>query len=182
MRAPFLASALRRRAAFSLALLFVSACSPRFDWRESRPQGSGALLLFPCRPDPIERIVLLAGSNLRMQMNSCSAGGARFSLAVADAAVGERVPALLAAWREQTLGNVSGVATAWPLPFVAGATPGAPSASMRVAGHLPDGRPVVEHTAFFVKGTRLYQATVMETGKPVGQEALDSFFGAIRLP
>ena len=37
--------------------------------------------------------------------------------------------------------------------------------------------------AFFVKGLRLYQATVLgDDDAPAAREAADTFFGAIRLP
>ena len=159
----------------------LAACSPSLDWRESRPEASGATLMFPCRPSSAERTVALAGAPVPMRLHACSAAGSTFSLAVAEAGNPERVTPVLVALRAQALDNVAGRATPLPLPPIAGATPHAESARIRIDGTLPDGRPVVEHAAFFVRGTRLYQATVIATGTPVGAEALDNFFGAVRL-
>jgi hypothetical protein len=36
--------------------------------------------------------------------------------------------------------------------------------------------------AFFVKGLRLYQATVLGDDDPADGETLETFFGSIRLP
>lgn len=170
-----------RVAALALAAACVVACSPALDWRESRPEGADATLMFPCRPGKVERTVRLAGATLAMQQYACTAGGALYSLSAARAATPESVPTLLAAWRSEAAGNVGGVAIELPPPSVSGATPNVHSGFVRLVGRLPDQRPVVEHAAFFVRGTRLYQAAVVSTTRPVEPEALDNFFGAIRL-
>ena len=172
---------LRRRAVPAALACVVAACSPSLDWRQSRPAGSGATLLFPCRPSAVERPVSIAGQTLRLTLHSCSAGGATFSLAVIDVGAAERVAPVLAALREQAAANVSGQATAVTPVVVAGATANLQSGRVRIDGRLLDGRPVVEHAAFFVRGTRLYQATVIGAREPIGPEALDNFFGAIRV-
>jgi hypothetical protein len=168
-------------AAWALALV-LAACSPALDWRESHPEGSGAVMMFPCRPERHERMVRIGDTTLRLQLHSCHAGGATFSLAAADVVDPLQVTPLLAALRRQALDNLSGVATEMPLPAIAGATPNAQSALLRIVGRRPDGRRVVAHTAFFVKGLRLYQATVLGADEPAGSEALEIFFASIRLP
>ena len=40
----------RGAAAALVAAIVAVACSPTFDWREARPDGSGVALMFPCRP------------------------------------------------------------------------------------------------------------------------------------
>jgi hypothetical protein len=167
-----------------VAALLLSACSPTFDWRESRPDGSGASLLFPCRPDRQERRVRVADTMLRLQLFSCSAGEATFSLTVGDGAEPAQVRPLLAALRKQALANLAAAeATERPLPAIAGATPNPESALLRIVGRRADGRRVVAHAAFFVKGLRLYQATVLGgDDDPAGSEALATFFASIRLP
>jgi len=47
--------------AFGATLL---ACSPAFDWRETRPEGSGAVAMFPCRPVKQERSVRIGAAVL----------------------------------------------------------------------------------------------------------------------
>jgi len=170
-----------RLATLALATACLVACSPALDWRESRPEGSGATLMFPCRPGKLERAVQLAGATLTMQQHACSAGGALYSLSIARAATPESVSALLAAWRSTAASNVGGVANELPPRNVSGATPNPHSGFVRLAGRLSDGRPVVEHAAFFVRGTRLYLAAVISTTTPAVPDSLDNFFGAIRL-
>jgi hypothetical protein len=45
-------------------------------------------------------------------------------------------------------------------------------------GRLPDGRRVVEDAAFFVKGLRVYAATVL--GESIPAEAVETFFASIK--
>jgi hypothetical protein len=164
------------------AAIVLAACSPVLDWRESHPEGSGAAMLFPCRPVRHDRTVRVGEITLRWQLHSCAAGGATFSLAVADGAEPVQVTPLLAALRSETLANLGGAATEQPLPAIAGATPNAQSALLRIVGQRPGGRRVVGHAAFFVKGLRLYQATVLDNDESAGSEALETFFASIRLP
>jgi hypothetical protein len=169
-------------AVVAVALIDLVACAPTLDWREARPEGSGVVMLFPCRPDRHERVVRVSAAAVQMQLHSCRAGGATFSLAVADTADPGQVTPLLAALRAQATANLSGASVEETLPSIAGSTPNPQSVRLRIDGKRPDGRPVVAHAAFFVKGLRLYQATVLGTGEPVGAEALETFFASIRLP
>ena len=163
----------------SAALL--AGCFPAFDWRESRPEASGATMLFPCRPDRHERNVQVAATALRMRLHSCKAADFTFSLSVADAVDPLEVVPLLLALRRHAIGNVEGTAAVLPPPNIPGATPNPESRFLRIDGRLPDGRPVVVHAAFFVKGLRVYQATVIGPGEWPRRESLDTFFSAIRV-
>jgi hypothetical protein len=173
---------LRHAATAALAATTLAACSPTFDWREARPAGSGAVVMFPCRPQHQQRDVTLAGSVVAMRMDACSAGGANFALATLDAGDPYRVTPDLVALRTQLLAHL-GVATAEQRPLVlAGATPNPESVRLHAVGKRPDGTLVVADAAFFVKGLTLYQATVLGDDDGPGREAVDTFFGAIRLP
>ena len=170
----------RSTAALAFAIA-GTACSPTFDWREARPEGSAVTMLFPCRPGQVERTVRVADAAFVMRLHSCSAGGATFSLAVVDAGAPERVVPLLAALRSQAAANIAGTVVALPASAVAGATPSPLAGRARIDGRLPDQRAVVEHVAWFAAGTRAYQATVLGTGRVVDAQTLDTFFDAVRL-
>ena len=170
----------RSAAAMALALASVS-CSPTYDWREARPEGSTVTMLFPCRPSKVERTVRVAQAALVMQLHSCTAGGATFSLAVVDAGAPGRVAPLLEALRGQAVANVAGTLVPLPAAAVAGATPHPLAGRARIDGRLPDQRTVVEHVAWFAAGTQAYQATVLGTGRVVDAPTLDTFFDALRL-
>ena len=170
------------RSVFAMAFALAAvACSPTFDWREARPEGSAVTMLFPCRPGKVERTVRVFDAAVVMQLHSCAAGGATFSLAVADAGAPERVAPLLAMLRSQAAANVAGTVVAVPGSAVVGAAPDALAGRARIDGRLPDQRAVVEHVAWFAAGTRVYQATVLGTGRAVDARTLETFFDALRV-
>lgn len=168
-----------RAVSISSLLAVLVACSPALDWREVRPEGSAVRALFPCRPEKHERSVRLGGGALRMELHSCAAAGSTFSLAVVDGGEPTRVEPLLAALKASVAANVGG-GSPRAEPFAPpGATPNPSSALLSVQGRLPDGRAVTMHAAFFVHGVRIYQATAI--GEALPEDALRSFFGAIKL-
>jgi hypothetical protein len=164
--------------AAALCVTALVACAPSLNWRETRPPGSGVAMLFPCRPDQQERTLQIAGAQLRMQMHSCGAAGAEFSLIFADVAEPARVTPLLVALRAAAQANLGGASTVRPLAL-AGATPNEQSALLRIEGRLSDGRRVVEHVAFFARGLRVYQVTAL--GESLDADAIDTFFDSIKV-
>jgi hypothetical protein len=168
----------RRRWVNVFLMLSLAACTPSLNWRQASLEGSGVTMLFPCRPERAERAVRVADAELRMRMHSCSAAGAAFSLAFVDIAQAARVAPVMDALRSAAQANVGGTATAraWTAP---GATPNEHGALLRIEGHRPDGRRVVEHVALFVRGLRVYQATAL--GEQIDHDALDTFFDSIRV-
>ena len=170
-------------AAIASACAAAAGCSPTFDWREARLEGTDVAMMFPCRPVKQERTVRVADAARPMRLHSCTAGDGLFMLASIDVADPREVTTSLAAFRAQAAANLAGSATENG-PFTpAGATPNPQSARIVIAGARADGQRVVAQAAFFVKGLTLYQAAVLGAGDNTsGREATETFFGAIHLP
>ena len=164
----------------ALAALGAAACSPALDWREFVPEGSGIGVSFPCRPDRHERAVTLAGARMPMQMLVCSAADMTFALSFVDVADPAAIGPTLAALRETAVRNVQGVAAPPAALQMAGMTPNPAAARVSVEGRLPDGVPVQTHAAFFARGLRVYQATVI--GAKPALSAVDAFIGGLKFP
>lgn len=165
--------------ALGAAVGLLAACAPALDWRELRPEGSGLVLLMPCKPERQARQVSLASTQVRLELHACSAGGITWGVAHADVGDPARVGAALDELRASAARNL-GAAQATALPLkVEGATPNASSQRVQLAGHMPDGRAAVEQTAVFVKGTRVFQAVAL--GQALDAEAVDTFFASLRL-
>jgi hypothetical protein len=163
-----------------LAALAVAGCSPALDWRESRPEGSGAQLMFPCRPASHARRVTLSGADVEMSMFACGAGGTTYALTFADLGDPALVTPALAELAVAVASHVRGGTPAASQPIaVRGMTPNPKATLWRFAGQLPDGRAVQERTALFAHGTRVYQATML--GPALDGEAEEIFFGALRV-
>ena len=132
-------------------LSLLAACQPTLNWREVKPVGSGAVALFPCKPEAEQRSAQ-AGQGA-MGLAQCEAGGGRFSLSWADMPDPTQAgPALKA--MPQALATKLGQ----PLPpaqalQVPGMTPLPEAAEYRLAGAAG-----VTHVAVFAHGGRVYQA------------------------
>ena len=158
----------------------LSACTPALDWRESRPEGSRAQLLFPCRPASHARSVALAATTVEMTMVACSAGDTVFALTFADlkdpGRVGVALDELGLALRSHLRSPEGAASQAVAVP---GMTPNPHAVQWRLTGQLPDGRVVQERAALFSHGTVVYQATML--GPRLDAQAQDTFFDALRV-
>lgn len=157
-----------------------TACTPVLDWREVRPEGSGLVALFPCKPAGHARQVSLAETSVEMTLYACSAGGATYAVGFADLGQPKQVERALRELAEAAARNIGAPLAVEAVPAgVPGMTPNPGARQLLLSGRLADGRPVQERVAVFSRGTRVYQATVV--GATLGGDALDSFFGALRL-
>jgi hypothetical protein len=163
-----------------LALASLAACSPALDWREFVPEGGELSITLPCRPDRHARIVSISGAKVEMTMLVCSAGEATYAVSYFDVTDPARVSPALAEWRAVSVANVKATMPApTPLPL-RGATPNDQAGRIVVEGRLPDGAVVQEHAAFFVRGLRVYAATVI--GAKPSPQAVEVFFGGLKFP
>ena len=161
-----------------LLAIALEACSPAFDWREFAPEGSGVIATFPCRPDRQTRNVTIAGTQARMNMLTCSTGGATFALGFVDIADPARMAQALSELRAATVSNLQGTNPKPEALHVAGMTPNAQAVRLSIDGRLPDGAPVQTHASFFAKGLRVYQATVL--GPALTPQVTQPFFNGLR--
>jgi hypothetical protein len=172
--------AMQMRSMLAALAVGLAACSPTLDWREVRPEGSGAQVLFPCPPSSHARLVTMAGAQVRLTLYACSAGGATWGVAFADVGEPARVAATLQSLRESARSNVDGAQVAAAPITVSGATPFADAGRLRIEGRLADGKPVQEQVAVFARGTVVYQATAV--GGKLDNEHVEMFFAGLRLP
>lgn len=163
----------------AVAALVVCACSPALDWRELRPEGSGIAALFPCKPDRNVRTLAVAGHRVRMEMLACSADGATYALAYVDLPEPAAIGAALTELRGLAAANIGAAASVPATLQVPGMTPHPQAARVALAGRLPDGATVQEEAAFFAKGLRVYQASVI--GARLRGDAAETFLAALKL-
>lgn len=165
---------------FSTMLLGLVACAPSLDWREIKPEDSNAVAMFPCKPTTDARMVALAGARVRMVLVACRAGDVTWALAFADVADPAKVTPALQDLRASNAGNLAGTPSVTGPMRVAGMTPNPQAERVQLQGRLPGGDAVRLESGFFVRGTRVYQATVM--GKSLDTEAVTTFFDGLKLP
>ncbi len=158
----------------------LGGCSPALDWREVNFPDAGLVALFPCKPDRFERPVALPDGMVRMSLASCAADGTTFALSHVPLDDPARITPTIERLRDAARDNVVGRAEPVSEMVVAGMTPNPQARRWAIDGRRPDGTPVREEVAFFVKGLRVFQATVV--GERVAPTTADAFFGGLRLP
>lgn len=191
----------------AVLLCALVACAPALNWREVRPaQTDGLQATFPCKPDAVERRLVLPGlpGPVVLHMLSCQADGGMWALShltVMDAA---QVPVALRALAAATRGNVEAatrVATrqagaalrASELPPVAvpGMTPQPDSRAWRFEAMRPGdgsgpGVPMAVTAWHFSHGLTVFQASVWQQGEGTtahsGREAVTTFLQGFHFP
>lgn len=170
--------AVRGRAAVLLAAA-VAACAPALDWRDVRPDDAALVALFPCKPERNTRRVMLAGSEVALQLLGCRADGTTWGLSTADLGDESRVSAALADLRGARSRNLAGRESGADPRQLAGMGPFDRALRFRVAGQRADGSELTEESLVFSHGTRVFHAAAL--GGTPSAEALESFFGGLRL-
>ena len=115
-----------------------------------------------------------------MDMLVCSAAGATFALSFIELNEPAAVAASLSELRAAALANIGGVQLSSEPLQVSGMTANSQAARLAMSGHLPDGAPVQEQAAFFVKGLRVFQASVI--GAKLVPEMTETYFAGLKLP
>lgn len=157
------------------------ACSPALDWREVRPESSGLVALFPCKPYGNARQLRLVGAAVEMSLFACAAAGTTYAVAFADIGQPQLIGQALDELATAAARNIGAVAAHTAMPMqIDGMTPSARAGRWAFAGQLADGRRVQEQVAVFSRGTRVFQATIV--GETLDLEAIETFFSALRLP
>ena len=137
----------RSTAVFALMLIALAACQPALNWREARPAGSGAVALFPCKPEVDQR--------QGMGLAQCEARGGRFALSWADVPDPTQAGPALKAMPQALAAKLGQPLPPGQVLQVPGMTPMPEAAEYRLAGAAG-----VTRVAVFAHGGRVYQALV----------------------
>ena len=162
------------------AVLALAACSPSFNWREVRPEGTRLILLLPCKPDKAQKVVPLGGRATTLSMLGCDAGGVTFAVAVADVGDASRAASVLALWQDLTLANMKAApGSRQPLALaIPGASAGVPATRVQAQGQRADGTAVSGQTAYFAQGSQVFQ--VVMYAPQITPEVADTFFSSLK--
>lgn len=170
---------LRTCAAGCAALWALSACSPAFNWRDVRPDGTRLGLLLPCKPDKAQRTVPLGGKPAELRMLGCDAGGATFAVAVADLADASQLADVLVQWQNLTLVNMKASPATEVLALkLPGAAVQPPAVLVKARGQRADGSAVSGQAAYFSQGSQVFQVVLY--ADKVTPELSETFFSSLK--
>lgn len=168
-----------RLPAAAAASVALAACSPTFNWRDVPVAATGLKAALPCKPDSAERkIELRPGEAVVVHAFGCETGDVSFAILSADVKDPAALGPTLAQWRQANLAGLRGTPTT-EAAFVPRGAMGLPqSIQLRAQGKRADGSAVDSRTAYFARGTRVFQAAVYS--KRIDDAAADTFFAGLR--
>jgi hypothetical protein len=161
------------------ALLAAAACTPTFNWREITVDPHALHATFPCKPDKAERKMPFSRQReLVVHATGCEAGGASYAVLWADVGTPADFPDVMTQWKQASLAT-SRARVEREEPFQPRGALGLPqSALVRATGQRSDGAVLQSQSAYFARGTAVFQAVVFAAAlKP---EMSEPFFAGLR--
>jgi len=167
-------------------LFCISACSPKYDWREVADDAAGLRVLFPGKPDSAVRTILLGNLEVQMTLRGVRIDQTMFTvgsviLPVDEAAVRERA---IADMRTAMVRNVQGRELAAQTRTIPVIDPAGSERARQAAviidaeGRVRDA-PVQMRAGFVARGNRAWQWVVL--GADVDAEQAANFLDSVRL-
>lgn len=156
----------------------LSACSPKFDWREVHGTSIPFSILLPAKPTSSTRQVNLDGLPVTMTMTAADAGDVLFAVGVAEAPDPAAAMRALAAMKTALVRNIGG-----SIRRETASAPGVLPATIDVEalGAPTSGdQPRLLIARFIAIDKRVYQLVVVGKEKTMPREAADTFLTSFK--
>ena len=161
----------------AVGILTLTACSPKFDWREVRANDAHFVILMPAKPATLSRPIDLNGTPVTMTMTAAEVDGVSFALGTAELADAAKAQAALSAMKTAMVKNINGsIRQEKPLPAIPDT-----AIELEASGTGTDGQPRLLLARFVARDKRVYQAVVIGREKNVSREAADTFLTSFKL-
>lgn len=155
--------------------ILLTACSPKFDWREVRGTESPFTILLPAKPATFSRDMILNGVALKMQMTAADVDGVSFAVGSAKVADSSKIPGVLEAMRQGMLNNIHGV-----VEKDSHINSDLAGKDMIALGKLTNGQPVKLVGRFLAHGAWVYQIVIIGKEKALTTEVVDTFMTSFK--
>lgn len=157
------------------AACVLSACGPKFDWRDYRSPDAPFSALFPGKPASLTRTIDLDGMKVSMTMTAAEVDGTTFAVGSAELADAAKAAPALAAMKTGLINNIGGT-----IKSEKAAPDHAPSIELEANG-MQNGKPVRLVAHFLAQNKRIYQVIVLGQEKHVAPENVDTFMSSFKL-
>lgn len=170
------------RAALLLPLLAacLSACSPKYNWRDYASPDAAYRVLFPAKPSTFTRDVDLDGLKLPMTMTAAEIDGATFAVGTAQAPDAERARAAVAAMQTAMVRNIDGHVTRSSNAASASTAGGERTSSDIQADGTAHGEALRLAGHFESRGKRVYQVVVVGKAKDMPADQVEQFLTSFK--
>ncbi|MEJ6021645.1 hypothetical protein [Ramlibacter sp. PS4R-6] len=161
------------------ALLAAAACTPTFNWREITVEPAALHASFPCKPDKAERkMAFTRERELLVHAVGCEAGGASYAVLWADVGSPADLAGAMAQWKQASLATSHGRVETEAAFVPRGALALPQSQQVRAAGQRADGSALQSQSAYFARGSAVFQAVVF--APQLKGEMTEPFFAGLR--
>ena len=180
MKKPSLALFLATLAAASI----LSACSPKFDWRDYRSPDAQFTALFPGKPAVLTREIDLDGKKVSLTMTASEVDGATFAIGSAVLDSAEQAQAALPAMQMALLKNINGTVRSEKSASAASSTAAGShqrsSLSVEATG-TQQGKPVLLVGRFVAQDKRIFQIIILGEESKLSRDTIDTFMDSVKL-
>lgn len=167
-----------------VGLLFLSACSPKYDWREVRSDAAPYVIALPTKPTTYTRKIDLKGIQASMTMVASEVDGVTFAVGSAELPDATQAQVSLAAMKTAMINNISGTVKqekVLTMPQSMNAPGTVVLTEIEASGPSANGQNRVLFARFLAKEKRVYQLIVIGPEKSVSRDVVATFFSSFKL-
>lgn len=176
--------ALCRHATLVATVLFLSACSPKYDWREVHSDNASYVVALPTKPTTFSRKIDLNGIPASMTMVASEVDGVTFAVGTAELSDATQAQVSAAAMKTALINNISGKVRqekVLTMPQSMQAPGTVAVTEIEATGPAANGQTRILFARFIAKEKRVYQLVVTGPEKAVGRDIVDTFFQSFKL-
>lgn len=161
------------------AAILLSACSPKFDWRDYRGPAAPYTVLFPGKPAAQTRDVNLGDDKVSMHMAAAEIDGVTFAVGSAELPDAARAQAAISVMKTTMAKNLNATITSEKQESTSVSGAQRSTINMEAKGSR-NGEAMVLFGRFVAKDKRVYQAIVAGREKQVDKDAVDTFLTSFK--
>lgn len=159
------------------AICLLTACSPKYNWREVHGNSVPFTVLLPGKSDAFTQSVVLNGASVAMTMTAVEVDGVTFAVGTASFADAAAAQSALVEMKAALIKNIDGspVDIAVPGKEIAGAQ----TLTLSAAG-ISRGKPLQMTGRLYNIEKRVYQVIMVGDPKKITDDASETFFTSFK--
>lgn len=166
------------------AVVVLSACSPKFDWRDYRSPDAQFTALFPGKPSVLTRDIDLDGKKISLTITASEVDGSTFAIGSATLDSAEQAQAALPAMQAALLKNIDGKVRSEKTASAASSSPAGTrqrsTLSVEATG-TQQGKPVLLVGRFVAQDKHIAQIIILGEESKLSRETIDTFIDSVKL-
>lgn len=167
-----------------VAASVLSACSPKFDWRDYRSPDAQFTALFPGKPAVLTREIDLDGRKVKLTMTASEVDGSTFAIGNAILDNEAQAQAALPAMKTALLKNINGSVRSEKTAVASSSSPAGTrqrsTLSIEATG-TQQGKPVLLVGRFVAQDKHITQIIILGDESKLSRETIDTFMDSVKL-